>query len=146
MIGDIFCVFQLGFVCFDLYESTRNIIKKNKQKHSTNNWPSEKEAAPGSGILHEFVHKTLNKYGKCASYSVWPSGNGIQKTTEETKKNRYMIYELKGSIPICEGASPVSSRRWHGKNNHTNVIFLFYFFFRNCEKIVQRRAFFFQKK
>ena len=75
----------------------------------TNNWQGGGEFAPGSGILHEGHHKSLNAIDGVSCYSMWPSK--VQRTDPERKD--YRVFALKHDIPICESVSPVSSYRWH---------------------------------
>ncbi len=77
----------------------------------TNNWQSIEEFAPGSGILHEQHHATLNAIPGVASYSVFPSR--IQRLNRPDVR----VFELDHDIPICESVSPVSSYRWHSMSD-----------------------------
>jgi len=84
----------------------------------TNNWQRPKkdgsgelEFAPGSGVLHEAHHNAYNSLGdgtKC--FSMYPSKNQGQPTDPDAD---YKVFELDHDIPICESASPNSSKRWH---------------------------------
>ena len=73
----------------------------------TNNWQSEQEFAPGSGILHEQHHNTYNAQDGVACYSVFPS------RVQRLDRPDVRVFELDHDIPICESVSPVSSYRWH---------------------------------
>jgi glycosyltransferase involved in cell wall biosynthesis len=73
----------------------------------TNNWQSEQEFAPGSGILHEQHHNTFNKMPGVVCHSVFPSR--VQRFTRPDVR----VFELDHDIPICESVSPVSSYRFH---------------------------------
>jgi glycosyltransferase involved in cell wall biosynthesis len=84
----------------------------------TNNWQrlkndgtGELEFAPGSGVLHEAHHNAYNKMPGIKSYSMYPSKNQAQPTEANAD---YRVFELDHDIPICESASPNSSKRWHG--------------------------------
>ena len=90
------------------------VVQKRVIVHlGTNNWQSEDEPAPGSGILHEAQHSVLQSLDNTVVYSIFPST--VQKNETFSKdKEHVLIYELDGNIPICESASPVSTRRWHG--------------------------------
>mmetsp|Transcript_104496 Transcript_104496/g.180483 ORF Transcript_104496/g.180483 Transcript_104496/m.180483 type:complete len:1003 (+) Transcript_104496:110-3118(+) len=86
----------------------------------TNNWQRPKkdgsglEFAPGSGVLHEAHHNAYNLLGTVKSYSVYPSSTQGQPTDP---KADYKVFELDHPIPICESASPNSSKRWHGMDD-----------------------------
>ena len=73
----------------------------------TNNWQSEQEFAPGSGILHEQHHNTYNDQDGVACYSVFPS------RVQRLDRPDVRVFPLDHDIPICESVSPVSSYRWH---------------------------------
>ncbi len=73
----------------------------------TNNWQSEQEFAPGSGILHEQHHETFNAQPGVVCHSVFPS------RVQRLKRPDVRVFELDHDIPICESVSPVSSLRWH---------------------------------
>lgn len=84
----------------------------------TNNWQrplkdgsGELEFAPGSGVLHEAHHNAYNKIPGVKCYSMYPSKNQGQPTDSDAD---YRVFELEHDIPICESASPNSSKRWHG--------------------------------
>jgi len=84
----------------------------------TNNWQRPKkdgsgelEFAPGSGVLHEAHHNAYNKLEGVKSYSMYPSKNQGQPAEADAD---YAVFELDHDIPICESASPNSSKRWHG--------------------------------
>merc|ERR1712176_840855 len=84
----------------------------------TNNWQrpmskttGELEFAPGSGVLHEAHHNAYNAMPGIRSYSMYPSKNQGQPTDPDAD---YRVFELDHDIPICESASPNSSKRWHG--------------------------------
>lgn len=77
----------------------------------TNNWQSEQEFAPGSGILHEQHHDTYNAMPGTACYSVFPS------RVQRLDRPDVRVFPLDHDIPICESASPVSSYRWHSMSN-----------------------------
>merc|ERR1719502_543444 len=84
----------------------------------TNNWQRPKkdgsgelEFAPGSGVLHEAHHNAYNKMDGVKSYSMYPSKNQGQPAEADAD---YAVFELDHDIPICESASPNSSKRWHG--------------------------------
>jgi len=82
----------------------------------TNNWQralkdgSGLEFAPGSGVLHEAHHNAYNAMPGMKSYSMYPSKNQSQPTEKDAD---YRVFELEHDIPICESASPNSSKRWH---------------------------------
>ncbi len=73
----------------------------------TNNWQSEDEFAPGSGILHEQLHNTFNAMEGVTCHSVFPS------RVQRLQRPDVRVFELDHDIPICESVSPVSSYRWH---------------------------------
>jgi glycosyltransferase involved in cell wall biosynthesis len=73
----------------------------------SNNWQSEQEFAPGSGILHEQHHNTFNGMPDVVCHSVFPSR--VQRFTRPDVR----VFELDHDIPICESVSPVSSYRFH---------------------------------
>lgn len=73
----------------------------------TNNWQSEQEFAPGSGILHEQHHNTYNADPGIVCHSVFPS------RVQRFDRPDVRVFELDHDIPICESVSPVSSYRWH---------------------------------
>jgi 2,3-bisphosphoglycerate-dependent phosphoglycerate mutase len=83
----------------------------------TNNWQrplkdgSGLEFAPGSGVLHEAHHNAYNEMPGVKCYSMYPSQNQGQPTDPNAD---YAVFELDHPIPICESASPNSSKRWHG--------------------------------
>lgn len=84
----------------------------------TNNWQRAKkdgsgelEFAPGSGVLHEAHHNAYNQMAGVKCYSMYPSKNQGQPTEKDAD---YRVFELEHDIPICESASPNSSKRWHG--------------------------------
>jgi len=84
----------------------------------TNNWQRPKkdgsgelEFAPGSGVLHEAHHNAYNKMAGVKCYSMYPSKNQGQPPEADAD---YRVFELDHDIPICESASPNSSKRWHG--------------------------------
>ena len=82
----------------------------------TNNWQREckngsgLEFALGSGVLHEGHHNAYNKMDGVRSYSMYPSN----KQGQPPAGSDYKVFELAHDIPICESASPNSSKRWHG--------------------------------
>jgi len=83
----------------------------------TNNWQRAKkdgsgelEFAPGSGVLHEAHHNAYNDLDNIKCYSMYPSKNQGQPTEAGAD---YRVFELEHDIPICESASPNSSKRWH---------------------------------
>eukprot|EP00928_Gymnodinium_smaydae_P027236 TRINITY_DN2111_c0_g1_i4.p1 TRINITY_DN2111_c0_g1~~TRINITY_DN2111_c0_g1_i4.p1 ORF type:complete len:523 (-),score=166.56 TRINITY_DN2111_c0_g1_i4:215-1783(-) len=85
----------------------------------TNNWQREMvkgdkagelEFAPGSGVLHEAHHNAYNAMKGVKSYSMYPSEKQGQPKEEDAD---YKVFELEHPIPICESASPNSSKRWH---------------------------------
>jgi len=83
----------------------------------TNNWQRPKkdgsgelEFAPGSGVLHEAHHNAYNLLPDTKSYSMYPS----QAQGQPPAGSDYAVFELDHPIPICESASPNSSKRWHG--------------------------------
>jgi glycosyltransferase involved in cell wall biosynthesis len=86
----------------------------------TNNWQRPKkdgsglEFAPGSGVLHEAHHNAYNVLGNVTSFSMYPSSTQGQPTDP---KADYKVFELTHPIPICESASPNSSKRWHGMDD-----------------------------
>lgn len=73
----------------------------------TNNWQSELEFAPGSGILHEQHHNTFNAMPGVECHSVFPS------RVQRLDRKDVRVFALEHDIPICESVSPVSSYRWH---------------------------------
>lgn len=81
----------------------------------TNNWQGPKkdgsglEFAPGSGVLHEAHHNAYNAMPNVKSFSMYPSKNQAQPAAGAS----YKVFELDHDIPICESASPNSSKRWH---------------------------------
>ncbi|NNE92918.1 MAG: hypothetical protein HKN23_14840, partial [Verrucomicrobiales bacterium] len=77
----------------------------------TNNWQSEEEFAPGSGILHEQHHNAFNAMPGVQSYSVFPS------RVQRFERPDVRVFELDHDIPICESVSPVSSYRWHSMSD-----------------------------
>lgn len=82
----------------------------------TNNWQRPKkdgsglEFAPGSGVLHEDHHNAFNDLDGVKSYSMYPSSTQAQAPADAD----YRVFQLDHDIPICESASPNSSKRWHG--------------------------------
>lgn len=83
----------------------------------TNNWQRPMkdgsgtlEFAPGSGVLHEAHHNAYNAMPGVKCYSMYPSKNQAQPTEADAD---YRVFELEHDIPICESASPNSSKRWH---------------------------------
>mmetsp|Transcript_9058 Transcript_9058/g.14643 ORF Transcript_9058/g.14643 Transcript_9058/m.14643 type:complete len:467 (-) Transcript_9058:67-1467(-) len=83
----------------------------------TNNWQrpvkdgsGTLEFAPGSGVLHEAHHNAYNIIPGVKCYSMYPSKNQGQPTEANAD---YKVFELDHDIPICESASPNSSKRWH---------------------------------
>jgi hypothetical protein len=83
----------------------------------TNNWQRPKkdgsgelEFAPGSGVLHEAHHNSYNTMANVKCYSMYPSKNQGQPSEADAD---YKVFELEHDIPICESASPNSSKRWH---------------------------------
>eukprot|EP01084_Bolivina_argentea_P152448 265947_1 len=67
----------------------------------TNNWQSSDEPAPGSGILHEALHDTLQSFDDVVVYSIWPSFK--QKNADWTHdKEHILIYELDKNIPVVD--------------------------------------------
>jgi glycosyltransferase involved in cell wall biosynthesis len=89
----------------------------------TNNWQrpmtkndkgGELEFAPGSGVLHEAHHNAYNVLPGVKSWSMYPSQNQGQPTEADAD---YRVLELDHPIPICESASPNSSKRWHGMDD-----------------------------
>jgi glycosyltransferase involved in cell wall biosynthesis len=89
----------------------------------TNNWQrpmtkndkgGELEFAPGSGVLHEAHHNAYNAMPGVKSWSMYPSQNQGQPTEADAD---YKVFELDHPIPICESASPNSSKRWHGMSD-----------------------------
>lgn len=79
----------------------------------TNNWQGGGEFAPGSGILHEGHHRSLNALTGVRCWSMWPSRT--QRT--DAAHSDYRVFPLEHDIPICESISPVSSYRWHKMTN-----------------------------
>jgi len=76
----------------------------------TNNWQRQGEFAPGSGILHEAHHNAMNAMDNISSWSMYPSS---KQTQPEEADAMYRVFKLDHDIPICESASPTSSKRWH---------------------------------
>jgi glycosyltransferase involved in cell wall biosynthesis len=85
----------------------------------TNNWQRKKkdsddlEFAPGSGVLHEAHHNAYNAMPNTRSFSMYPSEAQGQPEGDAD----YKVFELSHPIPICESASPNSSKRWHGMDD-----------------------------
>lgn len=78
----------------------------------TNNWQRQGEFAPGSGILHEAHHASMQTFPHTKCFSVYPSRKQrFEKGSEEWANVR--VFPLDHDIPICESISPVSSYRWH---------------------------------
>jgi glycosyltransferase involved in cell wall biosynthesis len=77
----------------------------------TNNWQSEEEFAPGSGILHAQLHATLDAMDGVTCHSVFPS------RVQRFDRPDVRVFELDHDIPICESVSPVSSYRWHSMSD-----------------------------
>ncbi len=77
----------------------------------SNNWQSEQEFAPGSGILHEQHHTTFNAMPGVACHSVFPS------RVQRFERPDVRVFELDHDIPICESVSPVSSFRFHSMSD-----------------------------
>jgi len=75
----------------------------------TNNWQRQGEFAPGSGILHEAHHNSMNMMPGVKCYSMYPSS----KQTQPEGDVDYRVFQLNHDIPICESASPTSNKRWH---------------------------------
>jgi glycosyltransferase involved in cell wall biosynthesis len=91
-----------------------NVTSKSERlifQLGTNNWQSAEEFAPGSGILHEQHHQTLNDMPGVTSHSVFPSR--VQRFVRPDVR----VFELDHDIPICESVSPVSSYRWHSMSD-----------------------------
>jgi len=89
----------------------------------TNNWQrpmtkndkgGELEFAPGSGVLHEAHHNAYNVMPGVKSWSMYPSQNQGQPAEADAD---YRVFELDHPIPICESASPNSSKRWHAMDD-----------------------------
>jgi len=89
----------------------------------TNNWQrpmtkndkgGELEFAPGSGVLHEAHHNAYNVMPGVKSWSMYPSQNQGQPAEADAD---YKVFELDHPIPICESASPNSSKRWHAMDD-----------------------------
>jgi fructose-bisphosphate aldolase class II len=83
----------------------------------TNNWQrpvkdgsGTLEFAPGSGVLHEAHHNAYNRMPGVKCFSMYPSKNQGQPSDPQAD---YRVFELTHDIPICESASPNSSKRWH---------------------------------
>ena len=77
----------------------------------TNNWQSEEEFAPGSGILHQQLHDTFRAMPGVDCHSVFPS------RVQRFDRPDVRVFELDHDIPICESVSPVSSYRWHSMSD-----------------------------
>jgi len=86
----------------------------------TNNWQSENEPAPGSGILHAAHHAAYLGISNVKCYSVFPSGRSRQ-TNAKLNRSDVRIMELDDDIPICESAGPISKRRWHGMSSEAVI-------------------------
>jgi bisphosphoglycerate-dependent phosphoglycerate mutase family 1 len=94
----------------------------------TNNWQRAKkdgsgelEFAPGSGVLHEAHHNAYNIMPGTKCYSMYPSQNQGQPTDPNAD---YAVFELDHPIPICESASPNSSKRWHGMSEEEFTVYV----------------------
>jgi len=61
-------------------------------------------------VLHEAHHNAYNEMPGVKCYSMYPSKNQGQPTEANAD---YRVFELDHDIPICESASPNSSKRWH---------------------------------
>jgi len=109
----------------------------------TNNWQRPKkdgsgelEFAPGSGVLHEAHHNAYNEMEGVKSYSMYPSQNQGQPEGDAD----YRVFELEHPIPICESASPNSSKRWHGMSDEEFTAYCtrleneVYDFMKKCEE------------
>merc|ERR1712023_164179 len=90
----------------------------------TNNWQreitkdesakGELEFAPGSGVLHEAHHNAYNALEGVKSFSMYPSQKQGQPKDPDAD---YKVFEIDHPIPICESASPNSSKRWHSMSD-----------------------------
>jgi glycosyltransferase involved in cell wall biosynthesis len=80
------------------------------KKDGDGSWAPTLEFAPGSGVLHEAHHNAYNQLPGVKSFSMYPSKNQAQPP----EGSDYRVFELEHDIPICESASPNSSKRWHG--------------------------------
>jgi 2,3-bisphosphoglycerate-dependent phosphoglycerate mutase len=96
----------------------------------------ELEFAPGSGVLHEAHHNAYNELPGVKCYSMYPSQNQGQPTDPNAD---YAVFEIDHPIPICESASPNSSKRWHGMSDDEFTAFKtrleneVYEFMKKCE-------------
>lgn len=110
----------------------------------TNNWQRPKkdgsgelEFAPGSGVLHEAHHNAYNKMNGVKCFSAYPSKNQGQPTEPGAD---YHVIELDHDIPICESASPNSSKRWHTMDENEFSTYVkrledeIYAYLQECEK------------
>jgi len=97
-------IFQLGTNNWQ-----RPMTKNGKGKDG-----EELEFAPGSGVLHEAHHNAYNLIPGVKSWSMYPSQNQGQPTDANAD---YCVFELDHPIPICESASPNSSKRWHAMDD-----------------------------
>ncbi len=79
----------------------------------TNNWQTDDEPAPGSGILHEIQHNVMNQMDGVKCYSMFPS----PKHQKPACRDDYRVFRLTHPIPICESAAPGSSYRWHSMSD-----------------------------
>jgi len=87
----------------------------------TNNWQTDDEPAPGSGILHEAHHVTFNKLLEgCTSYSVYPSF----VHEENPARTKCKVVKLPHKVPICESVSPTSDKKWHGMTDDEIEVYL----------------------
>jgi glycosyltransferase involved in cell wall biosynthesis len=112
----------------------------------TNNWQrpmtkngkdGELEFAPGSGVLHEAHHNAYNVMEGVKSWSMYPSQNQGQPTEADAD---YKVFEIDHPIPICESASPNSSKRWHSMDEAEFDAYVgrmekeVYEYMKNCEE------------
>eukprot|EP00933_Yihiella_yeosuensis_P036404 TRINITY_DN3015_c3_g1_i1.p1 TRINITY_DN3015_c3_g1~~TRINITY_DN3015_c3_g1_i1.p1 ORF type:complete len:1063 (+),score=249.62 TRINITY_DN3015_c3_g1_i1:58-3246(+) len=89
------------------------MVIRNIFQLGTNNWQTEEEPAPGSGILHEAHHLSYNGMPGTTCYSVYPSSVHSSNSGREKTK----VVKLPHKIPICESISPVSDKRWHSMSD-----------------------------
>jgi glycosyltransferase involved in cell wall biosynthesis len=93
-------------------EAFINMAKQLIFQLGTNNWQRQGEFAPGSGILHEAHHDSMNTLPDTKCFSVYPSKKQ-RFEPGSAEWDHLRVFPLEHDIPICESISPVSSFRWH---------------------------------